>query len=100
MGARAMTITLGEKGTFVSTSLVQKIVPTIEVVSVDTTGAGDAFIGCLLQQLSLSGNASLIWEDAELLPSLVKIANTAGAITTTNFGAITALPTADQLRWT
>ena len=64
---------------------------------VDTTGAGDAFIGCLLYQISDLGNFEPVFEDFSLLEKMVATANKAGAITTTNYGAIVALPTKDQL---
>ena len=38
-----------------------------------------------------------ILENIDLLIDMVKIANRAGAITTTNFGAIPSLPTQEQL---
>ena len=64
---------------------------------VDTTGAGDAFIGCLLYQISYLGNFESVFEDFSLVENMVAMANKAGAITTTNYGAIVALPTKDQL---
>ncbi|MEH6682286.1 MAG: carbohydrate kinase [Sediminicola sp.] len=97
VGAKALTITLGGEGTFVSTPIAKTQVPSIKVVPVDTTGAGDAFIGCLLQQLSLLENTGRLLEDMGLFTSFVAVANRAGAITTTNYGAIPALPSAGDL---
>ncbi|NDV41933.1 carbohydrate kinase family protein [Flagellimonas sediminis] len=97
VGTRIITVTLGGEGTLLSAQGMKKIIPSIEVRPVDTTGAGDAFIGCLLNQISNLGNFDPVFEDFALLEKMVAKANKAGAITTTNFGAIVALPTKDQL---
>lgn len=97
VGTKIITITLGKKGTLVSTERTRKIVPSISVKPVDTTGAGDAFIGCLLKQIADLGNFNQIFDKDNLLLDMVHMANKAGAITTTNFGAIPSLPTKAQL---
>ncbi|AYN65898.1 carbohydrate kinase [Euzebyella marina] len=97
-GAQIITVTLGGKGTLVSTANIKTIVPSITVNPVDTTGAGDAFIGCLLYQISSLAHPTAILKDDELLLKMVKKANIAGAITTTNYGAIPSLPTLEQLK--
>lgn len=97
MGTEIITVTLGKQGTLVSTKTSKTIVPSIAVNPVDTTGAGDAFIGCLLYQIANLDNFKQVFEDQDLLLSMVKKANVAGAITTTNYGAIAALPTKSQL---
>jgi len=97
LGTKIITVTLGEKGTYLSTPTLKKIIPTIKVSPVDTTGAGDAFIGCLLKILATKENPLSLWEQGAQLEEMVSEANKAGAITTTNFGAIAALPDQDQL---
>ena len=97
IGAQIITVTLGEKGTYVSTKNIRQTVPSITVLPVDTTGAGDAFIGCLLFQIAKHSNFNTIAEDTEGLLKMIAIANKAGAITTQTFGAIAALPTLEQL---
>jgi len=72
-------------------------VPSTKVTPVDTTGAGDTFIGCLLRQLSELESPIAISEDFEKLKEMISIANKAGAITTTKFGAIAALPSASEV---
>ncbi len=44
-------ITLGKEGTMLGYGQQLYIVPSIKVVPVDTTGAGDAFVGALIYQL-------------------------------------------------
>ncbi|MFD2586641.1 carbohydrate kinase [Croceitalea marina] len=97
IGAEIITVTLGKEGTFVSTKTLQKTVPSIAVSAVDTTGAGDAFIGCLLYQISLLPSIEALLNDDQALLKMVEKANKAGAITTTKFGAIVALPSLTQL---
>ncbi len=64
------------------------------VEAVDTTGAGDAFIGGLLCQLLELGAAPANVE--EVLRAnharILQFANASGALTTTGKGAISALP--------
>lgn len=97
IGAKVITITLGSEGTLVSTADTKQIIPSIKVIPVDTTGAGDAFIGCLLQQISTLNDPREISTDIPLLLKMVQRANKAGAITTTDFGAIPSLPTRELI---
>jgi len=46
-GLRRIIVTLGEKGSLLLTPDGEALVPPFRVESKDTTGAGDAFIGCL-----------------------------------------------------
>ncbi len=98
VGAQIITVTLGKEGTLVSISNTQQTIPSIKVKPVDTTGAGDAFIGCLLHQIAELDNFNRIFEDKKTLFKMVEVANKAGAITTTKFGAIIALPDKKQLQ--
>lgn len=97
LGSKIITITLGGEGTYLSTPAVKKIIPSIKVSPIDTTGAGDAFIGCLLKQIALTTNLDTLTSGSEPLENMVQQANKAGAITTTNYGAIESLPTQQQL---
>lgn len=97
VGTKIITVTLGPEGTLVSMGGNRKTVPSIAVTPVDTTGAGDAFIGCLLYQMANLGSFKQVFDNFDLLLDMVAIANKAGAITTTKFGAINALPNKFQL---
>jgi fructokinase len=97
LGTKIITVTLGGEGTLLSTPKSKKIIPSIKVTPVDTTGAGDAFIGCLLYQISKLADIEVIFRDTSILENMVFLANKAGAITTTNYGAIESLPTFSQL---
>ena len=97
LGTQIITITLGGEGTFLSTPSSKNTITSIPVSPLDTTGAGDAFIGCLLQQISELENPHKISEDLNRLIGMVKNANKAGAITTTGYGAISSLPTSKEV---
>ncbi|EKM7810900.1 TPA: aminoimidazole riboside kinase [Klebsiella aerogenes] len=62
--------------------------PARPVVSVDTTGAGDAFVAGLLASLA----AHDFPDDVAALEPIVALAQTCGALATTAKGAMTALP--------
>lgn len=96
-GVPLAVVTMGSKGTYISAPNLKKTIESIEVEPVDTTGAGDAFIGCLLQQISSLADSESILGETVILEDMVEKANKAGAITTTNFGAIPALPTYDMV---
>ncbi|CAB4288966.1 unnamed protein product [Prunus armeniaca] len=74
-------------------NVIQKIkgkVPGFSVKTVDTTGAGDAFVGSFL--VSMAKDMS-IFEDETKLKEALSFANACGAICTTQKGAIPVLPT-------
>ncbi|MGI9550796.1 MAG: carbohydrate kinase family protein [Aurantibacter sp.] len=96
-GVPFVVVTLGGEGTYISAPNLKKKVPSIKVTPIDTTGAGDAFIGCLLQQVSSLTDPREVLKETALLEKMVENANKAGAITTTNFGAIPALPTHNEV---
>lgn len=57
-GARAVVLTLGERGCAISTDGEELLVPAEPVAAVDTTGAGDAFVGTLAVGLALGERLS------------------------------------------
>lgn len=97
VGTPIITVTLGGDGTLLSTAAKKTTVPSIKVTPVDTTGAGDAFIGCLLYQISNLKDTGQILENTDLIIKMIEKANKAGALTTTNYGAIPSLPGYDQI---
>ncbi|OWM66928.1 hypothetical protein CDL15_Pgr008097 [Punica granatum] len=91
---KLLLVTLGEKGCRYYTKNFCGHVEAYHVNAVDTTGAGDSFVGALL--CKIVDDHSLI-EDESRLREALKFANACGAITTTKKGAIPALPTADEV---
>lgn len=87
-----ITITLGSKGTMVIFDKTRLVIPSIKIKAIDTTGAGDSFIGALLGQMANLENPHDFTKQ-ETLQTLVKYANVVAALTCTKYGAIPALPT-------
>ncbi|MFN3015418.1 aminoimidazole riboside kinase [Vibrio coralliilyticus] len=86
-------ITQGAKGALVLFEKTQQLIASQAVSPVDTTGAGDAFVGGLLAKLSQYND----WLQLEVIKSAVKWANGCGALATTQKGAMTALPSYQAL---
>nr|WP_299386629.1 carbohydrate kinase [Allomuricauda sp.] len=97
VGTKIIAITLGKEGTLLSVGSNRQLIPSVKVTPVDTTGAGDAFIGCLLKQIADLDHFHSLDEDMDILSEMVSKANRAGAITTTNYGAIPSLPSKSEL---
>ncbi|WVZ04057.1 hypothetical protein V8G54_024863 [Vigna mungo] len=92
---KLLLVTLGEHGSRYYTKNFHGSVDAFHVNTVDTTGAGDSFVGALLCKIV---DDQSILEDEAKLREVLKFANACGAITTTKKGAIPALPTeADAL---
>ncbi|AVK47892.1 fructokinase [Clostridium sp. MF28] len=96
LGVKVVTITLGSKGTYLSVDGQHEIIPSIKIKQVDSTGAGDAFVGAVLKQVSDIENKQNIsfeeWKD------IILFANKVGAITCTNYGAIASMPILSEVR--
>ena len=87
-GLRAVIVTLGSNGALLVDRLGARHVPPYPVQVVDTTAAGDAFVGGLAVAL-LKGQP---------LEKAVQYANACGALTVTKFGAQPSLPTAREVQ--
>jgi len=91
---RLLVITLGRAGCRYVTPEFSGRMPGFEVKAVDTTGAGDGFVAGLLKGLLDYPQAD---RNEAQLREICRYANAVGAITTTERGAIPALPTADRV---
>lgn len=83
-------ITLGKEGTMLGINNATYIIESIPVKPVDTTGAGDAFVGALLYQLSSKSLKEIQVQTVDEWKALVKNANKAGARTCEYLGAMEA----------
>ncbi|XP_075523734.1 putative fructokinase-4 [Primulina tabacum] len=86
---KLLLVTLGEKGCRYYTKTFRGSVDAYRVNTVDTTGAGDSFVGALL--CKIVDDHSIIHDEGRL-KEVLKYACACGAITTTKKGAIPALP--------
>ncbi|KAJ6971154.1 fructokinase-7 isoform X2 [Populus alba x Populus x berolinensis] len=91
---KLLIVTEGSKGCRYYTKEFKGWVPGVKVKPVDTTGAGDAFVGGMLSNLASNLN---LFEDEKLLREALLFANACGAVTVTERGAIPALPTKDAV---
>jgi fructokinase len=83
-------ITLGKEGTLLGFHNQTLIVPSITVKPVDTTGAGDAFVGAVLYQLGDKSLAEIIAMTQQEWIHIIANANKAGARTCEYLGAMEA----------
>lgn len=91
---RLLVVTQGKDGCSYFTPQFHGHVAGFPVAAVDATGAGDAFVAALLAGLIRSPQA---WDDQDEIARICRYANAAGALTTTQRGAIPALPAAAQV---
>lgn len=96
LGAKIVTLTLGKAGSLVSIHNIYEV-PSIEVNMIDSTGAGDAFIGALLSQIANLEDSKSILDNEEMLVEFTKNANRVGALTTTKLGALDSIPTWNEI---
>ena len=103
-GAKNVIVTLGSKGALIVNTETSTQVDTYRVEVVDTTAAGDAFIGGfatkLLESDSLLSNMqehTLTGTRAPALQNAVKFACVCGALAVTKFGAQPSLPTREEV---
>jgi ribokinase len=82
-GARHVILTLGALGALGCSLVEESAIPAFPIEAVDTTAAGDAFIGGLV--ISLLDHAGSLAEH-------IRFANAAGAVAATRLGAQSSLP--------
>ena len=87
MGVQSVILTLGERGALLADEDGTELFPAFDVTPVDTTAAGDAFIGGLAVALA----------EGQPLRQAVRWGNAAGGLATTKLGAQPSLPTRDAL---
>ena len=90
---KLIIITLGKDGALYHLNGKQDVIAGKAVKPVDTTGAGDAFVGGLLAGLSQTAD----WQKNDNLVKIIRQANACGALATTAKGAMSALPNQAQL---
>jgi fructokinase len=92
-GAQLVLVTLGPQGVFYKTRTMEGLVGVPPVAVVDTTGAGDAFVGGLLYRLSRApeGTNPYTKNQGELEADFC-FANAVASLCVTKRGAIPAMP--------
>lgn len=94
-GVELLVISRGENGAIATNGDYRIELPGLEVDVIETTGAGDGFLGAILTELlpEREKTGSLATLSEEKVRNALKIANAVGALTCKKPGAIPALPT-------
>lgn len=100
LGVSVIATTMGAAGTLISTKGKHEIIPSIKIKAIDTTGAGDSFVGAMLFQLSEMTKPKEIATDFERLKEMTIFSNRLAAIVCTKIGAISSLPTLEEMQLT
>ncbi|MBR0824391.1 ribokinase [Bradyrhizobium manausense] len=85
--SQIICVTLGKRGVLALAGSEEMIVPGRAVQAVDTTGAGDCFVGALASQLA----------DGVALREALRFANVAASICVQRMGAGPSMPTAEEV---
>ncbi len=88
LGVKAVITTLGANGVQIDSAVGSEKIGAIQVTAVDTTAAGDAFLGGFCSSLA-SGAA---------INEAVRVGAIAGAVAVTREGAVPSLPNADEVQ--
>ena len=97
-GVELLVISRGENGAIATNGKYRIDLPGLAVDVVETTGAGDGFLGAIITELlperEKTGSLAAISEDR--VRQALNRANAVGALTCKKPGAIPALPTRDE----
>jgi len=96
-GPAIVLVSLGNKGAFFLCANGSGFLSAYNVKTIDTTGAGDAFLGATLFSLRNKSREDLQKISCEDLSDIVDFANAAGSLATTKKGAIPALPSQTEI---
>ena len=96
-GPALIPISLAERGAYFRRGALCGLVPAFQVDTVDTTGAGDAFLGAILHRLRHKTLEEIRRLGEDELREIVRFGNAAGGLTTAAKGAIPAMPTLERI---
>ncbi len=91
---RLLVVTHGKDGCTYFTSEITGHIPGFSVSTVDTTGAGDAFVAGMLSGL-LTANLSF---EKSVIEHALTLGNAVGALSTTQIGAMSSLPSREAVQ--
>lgn len=88
MGVKNLIVTLGNKGVFIKNRNIKEYIECTDFKPVDTSGAGDAFVGAFLYRFSATRN----------LIKSADFANKVAGISVTRYGTHKSVPTAEEIK--
>ncbi|MCT4456702.1 ribokinase [Lactiplantibacillus paraplantarum] len=89
LGISAVIITIGSKGAFYDIDGRHGVIPAFKVEAVDTTSAGDTFIGAM---------SSVLNKDFSNLEDAIRYGNRASSIAVQRFGAQPSIPYKNEIK--
>lgn len=92
-----MLVTFGGEGSYVVKNGEYVQVPAMKVDAIDTTGAGDAYVSGILHSLNET-DKTLEELTLEQVKQMAEFASVSGGLAASNKGAMTALPTSEQVK--
>jgi len=86
-GCAVVALTMGENGVVIATESKREVLPSFNINSIDSTAAGDIFDGAFLANYAKHRDPF----------KSAKFANAAAALSTTRFGAVSSIPTKQEI---
>lgn len=96
-GTSLVFISMGAKGSYYCNKNGSRFMYTYDVKTVDTTGAGDAFLGAILFRLKDKTLDEIADLSTDELDDILDFANASGSLTTTKTGAAPSIPNLDEI---
>jgi fructokinase len=97
MGVKVVLVTLGPRGCFYRYKGGTGRLDTYDTKVVDTTGAGDSFLGGVLYRLSEKRLEDICQLPKDEFEDIIDFSNAIGSLTATKKGAIPAMPTLEEV---
>ena len=96
-GADIVYVSMGAKGSYCATKKHGVRLDTYDAKTIDTTGAGDAFLGAILHRMHGKSREEIGDISLEEMTDILDYANAAGSVTTTRTGAAVAVPDENEI---
>ena len=93
-GVKVVIVTLGKEGALICGEKDKKFVPAFTVDAIDTTAAGDSFIGSLSANIDIEN-----LNDVEKISKAVRFANYFSSLVVQKKGAFTSIPYKDDINY-
>lgn len=96
-GTRIIAVSMGRDGCYIRNRKASAYQPAYAVDTLDTTGAGDSFMGALIYQVTRPG-VDMDALDAGDLSRMAEFANASASASTTRRGSLLVMPNQEEVR--